>query len=450
MAEGANKQIYPLHLAGMNKTYKNLLLGDCFMKKETVVIIGGGLSGLTAASYLADVAAVTVLEQGKEYADRNPKSGEDVLIGLGGAGTLSGGKLCFPPASGGIWGKTNHYMPEFKTFNQHISSKVKTISPMPSSDCALSHNGHNGLIKKNYRTELVLQDSMHMFIVNQIHELRNKGVIIRSGCRVKQIVSSRNGYNVIFTDGDNRNEAIPSTYVIVATGRTSVPFLQQLFGDNYYHQPDLGIRFSIDTSQHAFAAVGEDVKLKQKTKDYLIRTFCVCCGGDIIKTSTRGQIHYDGHFKNQLTGITNLGILARSPRYSGPQAVDDYLQSMQKYVNAEMSLRDFMRYYRLVARKTPYEELFEALNSFVLNMYQSGLLVQNADEIPVMLPAVDRINPLIYTNNGFESRVQNVYLTGDASGVSRGFVQAMWAGYCTAERISERILCKEKEKLLVV
>ena len=417
------------------------------MRKETVVVIGGGLSGLTAASYLADVAEVTVLEQGKEYEDRDSKNSEDVLIGLGGAGTLSGGKLCFPPASSGIWRKTSYHMQEFDAFHQSVSSQFDAILSVPEPGYSLSHDA---LIRKRYRTELVLQDSMHHFVSNQIRNLRNRGVVVRTGCRVEQISISQNRHIISLINSDNRYELLSSTYVIIATGRTSAPFLQGLFGDRHYHQPDLGIRLSISTNQHAFSAIGEDVKLKQKTKDYLVRTFCVCCGGDSIKTATRGLVHYDGHFTNQITDITNIGVLARSPKYSGPQAVDCYLQSMQNYINAEMSLRDFIKYSYLLAHGNPYGELFEILRSFILEMYQAGLIVQNADEIPVMLPAVDKINPLIYTSDGFESRIPNVFLTGDASGVSRGFVQAMWAGYCTAERIIERISCKDEKRLLVV
>lgn len=416
------------------------------MNNEAVTIIGGGLSGLTAAAYLADMADVTVLEQGKEYEDRNPENSEEVIIGLGGAGTLSGGKLCFPPASGAIWRKTIYHMPEFIAFHRSISSKLQIVSPISKPDYIMHHNA---LIQKSYRTELVLQDPMHQFIANQICDLRNRGVNIRTGCRVEQINTSQNCHNILFVNND-RFESISSPYVIIATGRTSTPFLQNLFGDRHFHQPDLGIRLSMSTSQQAFTVTGEDVKLKQKIEDYLIRTFCVCCGGDSIKTATRGLVHYDGHFTNQITDITNIGILARSPKYSGPQAVEQYLQSMQRYVNAEMSLRDFMKYFNLLARGTPYEELFEVLKIFILEMYRAGLIVQNSDEIPVMLPAVDNINPLIYTNNGFESRIRNVYITGDAAGVSRGFIQAMWAGYCTAERIIEQISCKEEKNLIVV
>ena len=128
---------------------------------------------------------------------------------------------------------------------------------------------------------------------------------------------------------------------------------------------------------------------------------------------------------------TYLTLTMRNPQTG--YAVARYTQS------AEISLKDFIKYHDLLAKGSGYESLFEALTVFISELYRSNMLTQNADEIPVMLPAVDRINPLIGTNTDFESQLPHIYVTGDASGISRGFVQAMWAGYCTAEGIIGQI-----------
>ena len=411
------------------------------MKKDTVTIIGGGLSGLTAALYLSTVGAdVMILEQGRSYADRNDENGEDILVGLGGAGTVSGGKLCLPPASGGIWRKTSRRMREFSDFYASMFSGLNALLTLKTSEDILRHSG---LTRKSYRTEVVFKEEMSLFITELIHNAEQNGVTVRCGCQANGLRRVREGNDVLFRNEDGKPERRRSDYVLLATGRTSMPFLQKLFGPDPFHCPDLGIRLSMDTKQPAFSTTGEDVKLKLLRHDHLIRTFCVCCGGGSIKTATRGYIHYDGHFESQLTDITNLGILARSPRYAGPDAADQYLRAMQKYVDAEISLKDFTKYYPALAKNTVYEELFENLAAFISTLYQNGLIVQNPDEIPVMVPAVDNLNSPIYTNADFESLAQNVYVIGDAAGISRGFVQAMWAGQCAAERIGWQMRCKE-------
>lgn len=410
------------------------------MNKSTITIIGGGLSGLTAASYLSKYADVTILEQGKEYEDRTIQNSDEVLIGLGGAGTLSGGKLCFPPASGGIWRKTRSHMPKFQDFCYELYGSLNSLLTISGEAEDIPNSA---MSKKVYHTELILQDSMQRYIRDHIIQLQNQGCTIRSHCRANRILHSDERYEIIFDNESREVEHIVSSYVIIATGRTSVPFLHNLFALDSHHQPDLGIRLSLDTNQPAFSRVGADIKIKQQMKNYLVRTFCVCCGGGPIKTATRGLVHYDGHFTDKITDITNLGLLARSPNYSGKKAVEYYLQSMQPYVDKDISLRDFIRYYSIIAKGSPYEELFEVLASFALELYRNALLVQNADEIPVMFPSVDNINPLIWTDSSFESYLHNVFVIGDAAGVSRGFVQSMWAGFCAAERIVEKITCSE-------
>ena len=77
------------------------------MKK--IAIIGAGLSGLTMAYNIKRNcgANVVIFEKGKCYIERIEVESNELLCGEGGAGTVFGGKLCFPPASSGVWLRSN-------------------------------------------------------------------------------------------------------------------------------------------------------------------------------------------------------------------------------------------------------------------------------------------------------------------------------------------------------
>ena len=66
-----------------------------------VVIIGGGVAGINAATELVDnkfQGKITIIDKGKDPFNRKP---EEVMTGMLGAGGWSDGKLTYHPTIGG-------------------------------------------------------------------------------------------------------------------------------------------------------------------------------------------------------------------------------------------------------------------------------------------------------------------------------------------------------------
>lgn len=410
------------------------------MMKPSVVIVGGGLSGLSAALSIAQAGdiQVTILEKGDDYSTRLRSAEASILCGLGGAGTLSGGKLCFPPASKGVWRKTASMAHEFAQFRSTYFSNLK-FSDRNDMIPFIPKDAKN-VFCKNYSNKLILKEEMNKWVSNLIASVETLGVTIRCNCEFLQFKHCDDGVTVTFRNKEGYLEQQEVSYLLLATGRTSTALLRRTLGESRLlpEMPDLGIRLSLECNQQSvFASIGKDVKLKCSMGDFLLRTFCVCSGGDAVKVSDDEHWYFDGHFGRELTNSTNLGILARTPKLRGTGVAADYLRAMQRYLDAEMSLSDFMRYYKLLAHNNQYESLFSAIVSFVQELQKMGFIEQHPSTIPIMIPSVDQFNPVVLTSGSFETSMPGIFVIGDAAGISRGFVQALWSGYCAAERINQ-------------
>lgn len=410
------------------------------MNDNHIYIIGGGLSGLSAAISLAQAGntRITILEQGSNYAARLNSTNSDILCGLGGAGTLGGGKLCFPPASGKIWKKTKHLSSSYKQFKQQYFDSL--IANADKNYIPLLRTDNSSIAQKNYNSELLLKGTMNHWVSELISMAISLGVTIRCHCTFLKFQYSNQGIVVDFVNEESYLEQQTATYLLLATGRTSVSLLNSAIPQkiSFAPTPDLGIRLSLDRDQSlAFSAIGKDIKLKSCIGDFSLRTFCVCSGGDSVLIRKGKHQYYDGHFSEKTTEITNFGILARSPAYCGITVADDYLNAMQEYVDADMSLKDLIKYRKLLTRGNQYGPLFDAIIEFISQLQDVGYITQNPSTIPIMIPSVDRFNALIATDRDFETQLPGVFVIGDAAGISRGFVQAMWSGHCAAERIKQ-------------
>lgn len=411
------------------------------MKK--IFIIGAGLSGLLTAYLIKKhlEADVIILEQGNSFESRVRNPSGSLITGVGGAGTLFGGKFCFPPASSTIWKKT-HYTPAlFEKFMESCIAPFLPQGPRPPQVEQVCLPDKK--IKESFfNTQLVLKNDMHYFVLKLKKYVLASGVDIREKSRLEHFTRTTAGtYELAYSDKLGRHREQTNTLVF-ATGRSSFNAVYKWFGRFGFvkrQSPDLGIRLTLDSNTNPMFATGHDRKLKMRVGNTEVRTFCVCAGGDTVIVQNEHLKYYDGHFLEQLTNHTNLGILARNNFPTGNHMLDVYCNTLGQYMNSDISLKDFFALAPHIMKMEP--TIIPILNSickFVDALKANEVINGNPSEIPVYLPSVDRLNPKISVDENFETPLPNVYVIGDSTGISRGFIQSMWSAYCAAEHISNK------------
>lgn len=413
------------------------------MKK--IYIIGAGLSGLIAACLIKSHtdADVVILEQGASFESRVNGSCDSLISGVGGAGTLFGGKFCFPPASSAIWGKTFYTPVRFEKFvarcitpffaQNLVRQDVKRLQ-LPTEEIEESF----------FNTQLVLKNDMHTFVLNLKKYLLNLGVIIRVKCRLNHFQRlSDGGFGVFFSSNYGSESVERADMIVIASGRSSFNTIPSWFNNSRIvgmQAPDLGIRLTLDIKNHPMFVVGHDRKLKMKIGAIGVRTFCVCSGGESVLIKNKHLTYHDGHFLNELTNQVNMGILARDSAMSTPNMLDSYCGTMSQYINSNMSVHDFVNFApRLTTRNMAIAPILYSICKFIRCLVSMGVINRKLNEYPVSLPSVDRINPRIAINENFETPLRNVYVVGDATGISRGFIQSMWSAYCATKHILNKL-----------
>lgn len=411
------------------------------MKK--LFIIGAGLSGLLAAYLIKkyNEADVIILEQGDSFESRIGYPSGSLVSGVGGAGTLFGGKFCFPPASSAIWKKT-HYTPAlFEKFKESCITPFLPQGLLPPQ-VEQVHLPDSKIKESFFNTQLILKNDMHAFVLKLKGHVLASGVDIRGKSRLEHFSRATDGtYEIVYTDKSGKHVAHAHT-VVFATGRSSFNTVYKWFGRFGLvkrQSPDLGIRLTLDSKSHPMFAVGHDRKLKMKLGNIGVRTFCVCSGGAAVIVQNEHLRYYDGHFLEQLTDHINFGVLARDNFTIENYILDVYCNILGQYINSDMSLKDFFALAPRIMKKEPLvAPVLNSVCKFIDTLKTNEMLNGNPSGIPVYLPSVDRLNPQISVDENFETPLPNIYVVGDSTGMSRGFIQSMWSAYCAAEHISSK------------
>jgi uncharacterized FAD-dependent dehydrogenase len=312
------------------------------MEKKKIVIVGGGVAGICAATKLVDNGypgeLITVIDMGKDPYKRQP---DEVMSGFMGCGLWSDGKLTYHTSIGGQLSK---YCGEDKAYDlmDQVIEMVKRFHPKPEAIMYSNPTEEPEFIKPYFGLRLfgvyhIGTDYLHEIGKRWYDYLVDKGVNFIWETKVHAIDFKTN--KVVFVDNklvekfdklgkenglDNFKPYIDTTIeydeLIFAVGKSGIDFAQQLAND--YKLPDepksvqIGVRF--EAPQEHFQKlidISYDFKLYRKfdNEGVSLRSFCTNNNAAYVAVEeTYGDHSYNGHAKKDeayRNNMTNFGIL---------------------------------------------------------------------------------------------------------------------------------------------
>ena len=310
------------------------------MKKKKIIIVGGGVAGICAATKLIDNnypgELITIIDMGKDPYERPP---DEVMSGFMGCGLWSDGKLTYHTAIGGQLSK---YCGEKKAYNlmDQVIQMVTRFHPNPSQIMKSDPESEPGFIKPYFGLRLfpvyhIGTDYLHEIGKRWYDYLVSKGVKFYWETEVTNIDFNSNVIKAtspnelypkdheisgIKTKLDGKQKTLCFKYdtLIFAVGKSGIDFGKKL-ADEYKLPTEpksvqIGVRF--EAPQKYFQKlidVSYDFKLYKKFDKVSLRSFCTNNNAAYVAVEeTYGDVTYNGHAKKGeqfRNDMTNFGIL---------------------------------------------------------------------------------------------------------------------------------------------
>lgn len=421
------------------------------MVRNKIIFIGAGISNLVAANYLLDSSFdnFLILEKGEFLLERmcagaakntchHCLRGCSVIEGVGGSNALNGNKLCYFPSSCNILNQTeNHIVENAFSYLKNITSNL--IEPSFNQVKFIADE------RKDYVSHVLDRNSFQEMInlfSNRIssHIITNSDVISISSRESKMYIATSSGNHYV------------CEIVVIGTGRSSSHFLKEyfhknsllyktqkqdigiriearnnVFSNNYYYQADPKFKFSFD-------GLGSG------------RTFCAVNKGVVIPVKFGNSFYAEGSFGDSFGDKNNIAVMVRSDISLSIRQIEDWCQRINELSNNQLIIGDITISDN---RKLMIKEILELIKYYPTNSHKK--LMQNLlgkifigefsifnfdainERLRIYAPAIDRywIQPILNRNFSIPG-TNNVFIVGDAAGLSRGYIQAMYSGYIWA------------------
>ena len=442
-----------------------------------VVIIGAGPAGIFAALELVRTnpgLKIVMIEQGRDITDRT-RSGKEMLVGWGGAGAYSDGKLTI---STDVGGQLSSLIAEEELLRLLEQVDAIYTSYAPSGDL-FSVDGDDaaslsaearlaGLVYVPTRVRHIGTENLAIILGKVRQELEGK-VDIRFGVRAEEILEEKGRVmGVRLSD----QSVIGAAFVIAAPGRVGSSWManqaKRLCLEAHPNPVDLGVRVELP------AAIMERLTSKayetkfiyySRTFDDRVRTFCMNPYGEVVIETLGDIVTVNGHsWANKRTENTNFALLV-SADFTEP--FDDpigYGESVAKLANMLGKGVIVQRLGDLLSgRRTTPERLQRCATRPTLRQATPGdlsycLPYRILTDLVEMLSGLDRIAPGVNSAHtllyGIEvkfysnrirldrdlcSQIDGLFVIGDGAGITRGLIQASCSGIIAARSVADRL-----------
>ena len=421
-------------------------------------IIGMGPSGIGVAMSLCDACGVQNIicfERGSYPKDKDCpaflqkkccySNACTVISGIGGASTLSSGKLSDFPAGSGLLDffdseqQLKEMLGEMLSFiSNEIDLKKVNIDENAKKQAELYY-AQRHIAYKYYDVYEFDGRSYRQFITKTIEGLSNKGLRILDN---SEVIDVNRDPDTLYFRVKVKNNAGEKNFLIrnliLATGALDIPnrLAEKMFGSvkSCY---EIGVRIEAPTEAFGTTlSTHGDLKLKC---GFGI-TYCVTINGRIISYQSDGVCFLEGCVEpTESTNYTNLAVLVKC---NDTREIHDFITRYRKkfrglpikqqlidYINEQAS-RNTTNTTLVSAAYGDINKLFStsinnSIKSFIYNVLIDTMGIPK-EKIVVVAPELKIIRNLKLENNFSLDR--NLFVVGAATGKFRGILQSFCSG----------------------
>ena len=441
------------------------------LKKHDIVVVGAGPAGMFACYEIIKKnpkKKIALIDMGPRIEKRKKNQ---VMSGFGGAGAYSDGKL--------------HYTPKLSHEKAlHLISRANYQKILDQIEKIFKSFGVNSefypknreevqlLIDEAERRniELIVRRAQHVGtnkltkIVSQFQQfLLENGVEFFDNTKIENLIVKKNVCRGVL---DSKKRKYLAKKVLLAPGRISAKWLQEI-AEHYhierqYDMVEVGVRVEFPESiMKKLAKALYEIVLKVRTKTYddIVRTFCSCPNGFVTIEDYHGYVCVNGHSNStHLSKNSNFAFLCEVHLTEPVENSIAYAESIAKVASTIgggkpiiQRLTDLRR-----GRRSTWSKINKAITTPTLTEVTPGdismalphRIVTNILEglkiLDSIMPGVNSGSTLLYapevkfrsskvgTNKKMETSLKGVYVAGDAAGLSGSITGAAATGIMAA------------------